>query len=126
MLATKRNWPCHKEGYADLPPPLKSGYPCIKYAQCAETNEKWYIRFFQSLVFELFIGCQRCYHSATKKNCIVQKWSNLQGKCGLNWQLFFCSWVLFCATLSFWDIVDFINDSVHNFQVFLPTIYGQK
>ena len=32
----------------------------------------------------------------------------------------------FCAILSFCDMVDFSNDCVHNFQVFLPTKYGQK
>ena len=43
---------CHKEGYAD-PPSLRSGHLYIKDAQCAETNEKSYIRF---LVFELLVA----------------------------------------------------------------------
>ena len=39
---------------------------------------------------------------------------------------FFISIVFFCATLSFWDIVNFSNDCVNIFQVFLPTKKGQK
>ena len=30
--------------------------------------------------------------------------------------------VFFCTTHSFWDVVDFSNDCVHNFQVFLPAL----
>ena len=37
----------------------------------------------------------------------------------------FSSWAYF-VTHIFWDIVDFINDFVHNFQLFLPTKYSQK
>ena len=32
----------------------------------------------------------------------------------------------FCATLSLWYIVDFNNNCVHNFQVFISTKKGQK
>ena len=38
--------PLSKKGYAEPPPPLISGHAYIKDAQCAETNEKPYFRFF--------------------------------------------------------------------------------
>ena len=36
------------------------------------------------------------------------KWPNLHRRCGLIWQWFFCSWFFFCATFSFWDMIDFV------------------
>ena len=36
---------------------------------------------------------------------VVYKWPNLQETCSLLWQWFFSSWVFFCATFSFWDMV---------------------
>ena len=40
--------PSHKEGYADPPPPpLWSGYLYIKDAECAESNEKSWFKFFR-------------------------------------------------------------------------------
>ena len=45
--------------YRPLPPPLRSGYLCIKDGKCAEeSNEKSSIRFFRFLVFrsQNFLG----------------------------------------------------------------------
>ena len=51
----------------------------MKDAQCAETNEKSYFRF---LDFEVWSSKDVTIQLKKK---IVQKWSNLQGRCGLMW-----------------------------------------
>ena len=40
-----------KEGYADTPPPLRSGANFMKDAECAESKEKSYLRFFRFFIF---------------------------------------------------------------------------
>ena len=42
-------WLCHKEEYAD-------SEVAIKDAECADLNEKSYIRFFRFLVLELLVA----------------------------------------------------------------------
>ena len=91
------------------PPPLRSGHLYIKDAQFAETNEISCIRF---LVFELL--SPKRLQKMRKKN-VVQKLPNLQERCGLIRQWLSSSWVFFCATLSFRDIVDFSNGFVFTF-----------
>ena len=65
---------CDKEAYAD-PPLLRSGHLYIKYGECAESNEKSYIRFFRFLVFELLAAKEIPIQLQNK--LFAQKWSNL-------------------------------------------------
>ena len=41
------------------------------------------------------------------KKKVVQKWPNLQERCGLLWKLYFSSWFFFFVTFNFWKTVDF-------------------
>ena len=59
--------------------PLRSGHIYVKDAHYTEPNEK---SIFLFLIFKFIYN-------------FVQKWPNLQERC------------FFCATFSFWDMVDF-------------------
>ena len=72
---------------------LRSGHLCIKDAQCAETKEKSYIRFFRFLVFELL---------TSKMSQKMRKELNFLQN--LN---FWPKW-FFSAILSFWDMIAFV------------------
>ena len=52
--------PVTKKNMQSTPPPpcpsLRSGHFYIKYAECAESNEESYIRFFRFLIFELLVA----------------------------------------------------------------------
>ena len=98
------------------PPFLKSGHIYMKdayhctYLSCkyahfwgsAESTEKSYFRF---LFFELWLIVFVIYCDTPRvppTNFFFQKWPNFQERCAL-------SSVFFCATFSFWDMVDFVN-----------------
>ena len=97
--------PCHKGGYADpSPAPLSSGHLYIKDAQCADTNEKLYLRFFWFLVFELLSQkrLQNMRKKLFKSGQIYKKdpeWSDND----------FLVHDFFCATLRFRDILNLSN-----------------
>ena len=78
-------------------------------------NRMWnYVSDFSNLyvlsyswLYLQFTTHQVCHRP--KKNCSnVGKF--IQESCALLWQWFFCSGVFFCATFSFWDMVDFMHD----------------
>ena len=77
---------------------------------------------FISQIFSFWvIGVQKVTKDVQKTK-FYSKVAKFTGKI---WQRFFTSIAFFLATLSFWDMVNFINDCVHTFQVFLPTRYSQ-
>ena len=86
------------------PTPLRSGHLNIKDAECAESNKKLYFRF---LVFELLVVKELPIR--LQKNNFFQKWPNLQGQLGLNWQWFFARIIFYVRFLVFemWSILYF-------------------
>ena len=78
------------------PPPLRSGPIFMKDVHSAESNEKSCFRFFQFLVFKLWLSlsyltltssyvCNLRWHNscATDQKKVFQKWSNSQERCAL-------------------------------------------
>ena len=80
----------------------------------------WIYHITSYRVFEL--RASKRSKKMRKKLNFLQKW-----KKDLDWSdNDFLHPYFFCATLSFWDIVNFNNDCVPIFQLFLPTNYSQK
>ena len=83
-------------------PPLRSGHLNIKDAECAESIKKSCFRF---LIFELLVVKELPIW--LQKNNFFQKWPNLQGQLGLNWQWFFSLIIFYVQFLVFemWSIL---------------------
>ena len=85
------------------PSPLRNSQIFIKDAQCVETTEKLILRF---LFFELWLSLFtifNCFYRQNMVKILSQKMRNVLKR-------IYCSWGLFCASISYWDIVDFVLD----------------